>query len=76
MDQKTILETAKFILWCMNAWCNHARPVDLGFLVGAEAILRIAGHTVCDNEADMTVTIDGVVYSYKELFKEEAEPFS
>lgn len=76
MDQKTLRETAKFILWCMNMWCNHCRPVDLGSLTGAEAVLRIAGHTVCDNEVEMTVTIDGVVYAYKELFAEEDESFS
>lgn len=75
MDQKTLRETAKFILWCMNRWCNHCRPVDLGSLTGAEAVLRIAGHTVCDNEVEMTVTIDGVVYAYKELFAEEDEPW-
>lgn len=74
MDQKTLRETAKFILWCMNRWRNHCRPADLGSLTGAEAVLRIAGHTVCDNEVEMTVTVDGVVYSYKELFAEEDEP--
>ena len=76
LNQEALLETAKFILWCMNMWCNHCRPVDLGSLTGAEAVLRIAGHTVCDNEVEMTVTIDGVVYDYKELFAEEDEPFS
>lgn len=76
LNQETLLETAKFILWCMNMWCNHCRPVDLGSLTGAEAVLRIAGHTVCDNEVEMTVTIDGVVYAYKELFAEEDESFS